>query len=141
MAEAASLPVLLRQLRLPTMAGCYAEIAERAEQQGWSLGSTLATLCEYELAERQRRRLQRHLKESRLPAAKTLAAFDFDAVGGVKHQQLARLADQAEWVEAAHNLLLFGPSGVGKSHLAAAIGHALIDHPLGQPGQEAKTSL
>jgi len=127
MADAATLPVLLRQLRLPTMAACYEEISTRAEAKGWCVGETLATLCEYELAERSRRRLQRHLTEARLPAGKTLERFEFDAIAGADRLQLSRLAGQADWVESAHNLLLFGPSGVGKSHLAAAIGHALIE--------------
>lgn len=130
MADAATLPLLLRQLRLPTMAGCCTEITERAFAQGWSVSETLATLCEYELAERERRRLVRHLKESRLPAGKTLAGFEFDAITGVHRQQLSTLACETGWVEAARNLLVFGPSGVGKSHLAAAIGHALIDQGL-----------
>lgn len=130
MADAATLPVLLRQLRLPTMASCYAELTARGEAQGWGVGQTLATLCEYELAERERRRLARHLREARLPVGKTLERFEFDAVTGADRLQLSRLACESDWVEAAQNLLLFGPSGVGKSHLAAAIGHALIEQGL-----------
>ncbi len=127
MTDAAALPVLLRQLRLPAMAGCWAEVSSRAGEQGWSVPQTLATLCEYELAERTRRRLERHLKQARLPAGKTLERFEFDAITGADRTQLSNLACETGWVEAAHNLLLFGPSGVGKSHLAAAIGHALIE--------------
>lgn len=127
MADAATLPLLLRQLRLPTMAGCADEITDRAFDQGWSVSETLATLCEYELAERERRRLLRYLKEARLPAGKTLASFEFDAITGADRQQLSALAGETGWIDAARNLLLFGPSGLGKSHLAAAIGHALVD--------------
>ncbi len=130
MANAATLPMLLRQLKLPTMAGCCDEVTERAALQGWSVPQTLATLCEYELAERERRRLARHLNEARLPAGKTLECFDFDAIRGADRNQLSRLACETGWIEQAHNLLLFGPSGVGKSHLAAAIGHALIEQGL-----------
>lgn len=130
MASAAALPMLLRQLKLPTMAGCYEDVVERAESQGWSVAQTLAALCEYELAERERRRLTRHLNEARLPAGKTLERFDFEAIRGADRQALSRLALDAGWIEQAHNLLLFGPSGVGKSHLAAAIGHALIEQGL-----------
>lgn len=130
MANAAALPMLLRQLKLPTMAACCEEITLRASAQGWSVAQTLAALCEYELAERERRRLARHLSEARLPTGKTLEQFDFDAISGVERPQLSRLAFDAGWVEQAHNLLLFGPSGVGKSHLAAAIGHALIEQGL-----------
>lgn len=130
MADAATLPVLLRQLRLPTIAACWQETSERAYEQGWSTPQTLATLCEYELAERERRRLARHLKEARLPAGKTLEHFEFDAVAGADRNRLSTLACDTDWINSAHNLLLFGPSGVGKSHLAAAIGHALIEQGL-----------
>lgn len=127
MADAAALPLLLRQLRLPTMASCCQSLAQRAQEQGWSLAQTLATLCEYELAERERRRLERHLREARLPGGKTLECFDFDACTGLRRDQLTLLANDTNWAEAAHNVLLFGPSGVGKTHLAAAIGYALIE--------------
>lgn len=127
MADAATLPLLLRQLRLPTMAGCSEEVTERAITRGWSIPETLATLCEYELAERERRRLERHLKEARLPTGKTLEAFDFQAIDGADRNQLSALACETAWIDQARNLLLFGPSGVGKSHLAAAISHALIE--------------
>lgn len=130
MADAATLSLLLRQLRLPTMAGCCEEVTDRASSHGWSVAETLATLCEYELAERERRRLERHLKEARLPSGKTLEAFDFQAIDGADRNQLSALACDTGWIDQARNLLLFGPSGVGKSHLAAAISHALIEQGL-----------
>lgn len=130
MTHAATLPLLLRQLRLPTMAACWEEVDARAQEQLWSMPQTLATLCEYELAERERRRLARHLHEARLPSAKTLESFDFQATPGAHRGTLTQLACESRWVDQAHNLLLFGPSGVGKSHLAAAIGHALIEQGL-----------
>ena len=129
--NAAALPRLLRQLRVPTMAGCSEEVSKRANTHDWSSAAeTLATLCEYELVERERRRLERHLKEARLPGGKTLEAFDFQAIAGADRNQLSALACETGWVEQARNLLLFGPSGVCKSHLAAAIGHALIGQGL-----------
>lgn len=130
MADAAALPILLRQLRLPTMAACCEQVSQEAIKQGRSVPQTLATLCEYELAERERRRLTRHLKESRLPAGKTLERFEFEAISGADRTRLSTLACDTAWIDTAHNLLLFGPSGVGKSHLAAAIGHALIEQGL-----------
>lgn len=130
MANAATLPILLRQLRLPTMATCCDEVSHHAVEQGHSLSQALATLCEYELAERERRRLARHVKESRLPAGKTLAAFDFGTLTAAHRTRLTALADDTHWLDTTHNLLLFGPSGVGKSHLAAALGHALIEQGL-----------
>ena len=130
MTDAAALPVLLRQLRLPTMASCSDEVIQRAVDQGWGVAATLATLCEYELAQREQRRLARHLHEARLPAGKTLERFDLNILPSAERQQLSTLACDTQWIERARNLLLFGPSGVGKSHLATAIGHALIDQGL-----------
>ncbi len=127
MPDAAALPILLRQLRLPTMLACCDEVVGRATQHGWSLQQTLATLCEYELPEREQRRLQRHLHEARLPVGKTLAAFDTDTLDPAQRQRLNTLAHERAWIDQAANLLLFGASGLGKSHIAAAVGHALIE--------------
>ncbi len=130
MADAATLPILLRQLRLPTMAACCDDVTERALAAGWSIPQALAALCEYELAEREQRRLQRHTREARLPAGKTMATFDFSAVEHIQRQKLTSMACDGTWIEQARNLLLFGASGLGKSHIAAAIGHALIERGL-----------
>jgi DNA replication protein DnaC len=130
MADAATLPMLLRQLRLPTMVACCDEVIDRAAQHGWSLRQTLATLCEYELSEREQRRLQRHLHEARLPVGKTLATFDMATLDPCQRQRLNTLASDRTWIDQAANLLLFGASGLGKSHIAAAVGHALIEHGL-----------
>lgn len=130
MADAATLPILLRQLRLPTMVACCDEVIERAAQHGWSLQQALATLCEYELSEREQRRLQRHLHEARLPVGKTLATFDMVTLDPSQRQRLNALANDRTWIDQAANLLLFGASGLGKSHIAAAVGHALIEQGL-----------
>ena len=61
-----------------------------------------------------------------MPVGKTLEHFDFEVCPQVKRQPIAELAHDAHWMERAENLLLFGPSGVGKTHLAAAIGHGLV---------------
>lgn len=127
MPDAQTLPLLLRQLRLPTMAACWPQLETRARAENWSLPQTLAALCEHELAERERRRLARHLKEARLPVGKTLESFEFDAIAAEQRRQLSALAGDTQWVDQAHNLLLFGPSGVGKSHVAAGLGHTLVD--------------
>ena len=130
MVDAAALPVLLRQLRLPTMVACCDEVTDRAVENGWSLKQALATLCEYELAEREQRRLQRHLREARLPVGKTLATFDMTTLDPSQRQRLTTLAHDRAWIDQAANLLLFGASGLGKSHIAAAVGHALIEQGL-----------
>lgn len=127
MASCETLPVLLRQLRLPTMAGLWEPLLTRAEEQHWNPAQYLASLCEHELNERCSRRIARFTKESRLPAGKSLATFDFSQTPNIRSEKIAALAQNTDWVKRAENLLLFGPSGVGKTHLAAAISHGLIE--------------
>jgi DNA replication protein DnaC len=65
---------------------------------------------------------------TRLPVGKTLASFDFDTVPMVSKAQVMALTSGDSWIEKGANLLLFGPPGAGKSHLAAAIGLALVEN-------------
>lgn len=127
MPEIATLPRLLKELRLPAIARQWQAVEKSALEHHWTLGQYLAALCEQELAHRHSERLRRHFKESRLPATKTLERFDFAACPVLNPVRIAQLARYPDWVERRENLLLFGPSGVGKTHLAAAIGHGLIE--------------
>ena len=125
--DAARLPLMLTSLRLPTIGKLWAPFAAQADKEGWGAARFLAALAEHELAARDQRRIARHLRESELPAGKTFANFDFAAVPSVRKAQLLALAESDSWVEQGGNVLCFGPSGVGKSHAAAAIGYALIE--------------
>jgi len=71
------LPAMLTALRLPSFQAHWQDFAERAGKEGWSTARFLAALAECELAERETRRIQRHLAEAKLPGGKTLATFDF----------------------------------------------------------------
>jgi DNA replication protein DnaC len=94
------LPLLLHELRLPAIARLWSEFADRTDKEGWPAARFLAALAELEIAERGRRRIVRHLAE---------AAGD-------------------AWLDKASNLLCFGPPGAAKSHLASAIGGALVEN-------------
>ena len=126
--DAASLGLLLNELRLPAIKLIWPQFAEQADKEGWPAARFLAALAEHELAERDRRRIERHLAEARLPPGKTLDTFDFEAVPMVSKAQVMALTAGDSWLEKGANLLLFGPPGGGKSHLAAAIGLALIEN-------------
>ena len=127
MIDASILPAQLKHLRLRAIRECYEELSRKAENEHWTYQQFLSALCDHELTGRQQRRIERHLLEAKLPIGKSLDTFEFDKLTSVKAAQIASFAETTKWVEQAHNLILFGPSGVGKTHLAAAIGRRLIE--------------
>ena len=126
-AAAARLPLILNELRLPTVKRLWAGLAEQSNKEGWPAERFLAAVMEHELAERETRRLERHRLESQLLPGKLLSTFDFSTVPTVSKAHVTALIDGDGWIEQGANLLLFGPPGVGKSHLVCAIGSGLID--------------
>jgi DNA replication protein DnaC len=126
--DAARVELMLGELRLPGIKMVWAELAARADKEGWPAARFLAALAEYELAERSRRRTARHMSEARLPVGKTIATFDFAAVPMVSKAQVMALTAGDAWLAGGANLLMFGPPGGGKSHLAAAISLALVEN-------------
>jgi len=126
--DTARLNLLLNELRLPAIKVLWPQFAEQSDKEGWPAARFLAAIAEHEIAERGRRRIERHLVEARLPAGKTFDSFDFEAVPMISKAQVIALAAGDGWLGKGANLLLFGPPGGGKSHLAAAIGLALIEN-------------
>jgi DNA replication protein DnaC len=125
--DAARLSLILNALRLPAIKQLWPSFAERSDKEGWPAARFLAAMAEHELAERDRRRIERHLGEARLLPGKTLENFEFDAVPMVSKAQVMALCAGDSWLEQGANLMLFGPPGAGKSHLASAIGLALVE--------------
>jgi len=126
MPSAETLPYLAKQLRLPAIASHWRERARFAETAHASYGEYLADVLELELALREQNRFARVYRESKLPVGKTMATFAFNHAKSVNQAQIQSLAEDPAWVKDAENLILLGPSGVGKTHLAAAIAHRLI---------------
>lgn len=121
-----ALPTMLTALRLPSIHRHWPTLAERADKEGWPAARFLAALAELEIAERETRRIRRHLIEAQLPGGKTLATFDFKALPGVPRARIAALA-AGDWLETGANLIAIGNSGAGKTHLLCAVGHALVE--------------
>jgi DNA replication protein DnaC len=126
-ADAARIELQLAELRLPTMKLMWSKLAEQADKEGWPAARFLAALTELEIAERARRRFERNLAESELPKDKMISNFNFERVPMVSKAQVMALASNDSWLEQGVNLLFFGRHGAGKSHLAAGLGHALIE--------------
>jgi DNA replication protein DnaC len=115
---------LLREWKLPTAAG---ELVRRLVAGGHDEALVVvAEVLELEASARKERRVERLLRASKLPPSKTFDTLDPARVPRtalLRVQQLSR----GDFVEHAGNVLLFGVPGVGKSHLACALGHALVD--------------
>lgn len=125
--ELARTALMLTELRLPTIGRLWPEFAERADKEGWPAARFLGALLEHELAERAKRRIERHRHESQLDPTKTLASFAFAEVPMLSKAHVLALAGGDAWLEKGANILLFGPPGVGKTHVACGLGHALIE--------------
>lgn len=120
-----ALALLLRVLKLPTIARYAEEVAQKAEQEGWSFGQYLRHLAALEVEERRRRRIERNLKDADLPAEKTLATLTRKRLPAPVAKMLPTLCEGG-FVERGDNVLLFGLPGRGKTHVASAIGHELV---------------
>jgi DNA replication protein DnaC len=121
------LGLMLNELRLPTIKRLALELCEQSDREGWPGTRLLETLFEHEMNEREVRRIERHRSESALSPDKRLSSFEFAAVPAVSKAQVMALAAGHEWLDRGANVLLFGPSGGGKSHLVTGLGHALIE--------------
>lgn len=126
--DAARLTALLTQLRLPTIKALWPQFTEQADTEGWPSARFLASLAEQEMTERERRRMERHLAQARLPPGKTLENFDFSVLPMLSKAQVMAITAGDTWLDQGGNLILFGPPGGGKSHLAAGIGLKLVEH-------------
>jgi len=126
--DAARLNLILTDLRLPAIKQGWTTFAERSDKEGWPAARFLATLAEHEVAQRDRRRIERHLADARLLPGKTLDGFDFAATPMISKAHIMALCAGDTWIDVGANLILIGGPGGGKSHLASAIGLALVEN-------------
>src|SRR5258707_6288127 len=113
----------LKQLRLPAIARDCVSLAREAEQQGIGYLGYLQTLLEQEVTQRHEHQLRRYLKQAQFPYDKRLEDFDFSVVPSLPKTRVLELA-QGAFLAQHENVLLVGPSGLGKTHLLIGLGRA-----------------
>lgn len=113
----------LHELRLKGMAASLEQQLSCTETTARSFEDRLGLMIQHELTERSSYRLAQRLRWAKLPMSACLEDLDTRTARGVDPAQLAQLTDLA-WIKQHLNVLLTGPTGVGKSYLAAALAHA-----------------
>jgi DNA replication protein DnaC len=117
----------LKQLRLPTMLREYDKVARACASEGVDHPRYLLRLVELELLDRERRVVERRIREARFPAVKSFDTFDFTAIPSLNKMLTLELA-RCDYVLRHDNIIAIGNSGTGKTHTALALGLAACQH-------------
>ncbi|MBX9719173.1 MAG: IS21-like element helper ATPase IstB [Microbacteriaceae bacterium] len=115
----------LVELKLADAADALPRVLDQAQAEGWSLTHTLELLLRVEVTATDARRLAGRFRFANLPTGATLADFDLDSASGIDQSLLAELGT-CRYIDTATNVLLIGPPGVGKTHIATGLGHAAV---------------
>jgi DNA replication protein DnaC len=116
----AEVAFLTRALKAPTLREAVPRLAERAREQSWSHEEFLIACLQREVAARESHGGEGRIRAARFPARKSVEEFDFDHARGLKRELIAHLGT-LDFVTAKENVLLLGPPGTGKTHLATGL--------------------
>ena len=115
----------LTDLKLADAADALPAVLDQAQAEGWTLTQALEHLLRVEVTATDARRLAGRFRFANLPTGQTLDDFDHDAASGIDRSLLAELGT-CRFIDTATNVLLIGPPGVGKTHIATGLGHAAV---------------
>lgn len=110
-----------KALKTPAIGRLWEPLADQARTEGWSHEEYLAAVLSRQVSERESNGTRLRIGSARFPAIKTLEDFSFEHVPGLNRELIAHLATTT-WIAKADNTILLGPPGVGKTHLAIALG-------------------
>jgi DNA replication protein DnaC len=113
----------LKALKLPTFLREYDKLARQCAAEGVDHSGYLLRLAELELIDRERRTVERRIKEARFPTVKSLDSFDFAAIPSLNKTLVLELA-RCEYIARRENVIAVGNSGTGKTHIALGLGLA-----------------
>src|SRR4029434_8620743 len=120
-ARQAVLQEYCRELKVPTVFRQHAELARQARDGSWAYEDFLLQLVEDECHTRRDHTAVRRLREARFPELKTFDQLDWVALSGISKPKLQELAS-CEYITAHHDIVLAGPIGTAKTHIAIALG-------------------
>ena len=113
----------LKQLKLPTVLREYDKLARECARDGVDHPRYLLRLVELELIDRERRLVERRIRQARFPATKSLDSFTFTAIPSLNKMLVLELA-RCEYILRRENIIALGNSGTGKTHIALSLGLA-----------------
>jgi DNA replication protein DnaC len=119
----------LKALKLPTFLREHDKLARQCAAEGADHTAYLLRLAEFELLERERRMIERRIREAHFPAVKSLDSFDFAAIPALNKMLVLELA-RGTYLEQRENVIALGPSGTGKTHIALGLGLAACQRGL-----------
>lgn len=125
--QGALIDAYCRELRVPAIRGEYLALVRQATDGAWGYQDFLEHLLELEVQGRRQAAAARCLREARFPDVKTLDQIEWAALQGVQPAQLAELASCA-YLERGEDVVIAGPIGTGKTHLAIALGVEATRH-------------